>query len=49
MAIIALGKGVKLIDHGKKIWVMVFCNGDIANIPNVELMILCCQERFDFL
>jgi len=35
IAIIALEKGVNLIDNGKKIWVMVFCNGDIANIPNV--------------
>jgi len=35
MAIITLVKGIKLIDHGKKIWVMVFCYGDMANIPNV--------------
>jgi len=35
MAIIALGKGVNMIDNGKNIWVMVFCKSDIANIPNV--------------
>ena len=33
ITLIALGKGVNVIDNGKQIWVMLFCNGDMTNIP----------------